>query len=74
MRNTHSHIHAIKSVVLDQLDCARYEACTTIRIGDEREVTGLGVCVAADRQQDFEISVGGESAAAKLSMINYHTD
>ena len=48
-------VHAIETVVFDELDSTRDERRTCCRVGDEVEVTILRIRPATDRKQDFQV-------------------
>ena len=49
-------VHAIETVVFDELDSTRDERRTCGRVGDEVEVTVLRIRPTTDRKQDFQVS------------------
>lgn len=50
------HIHAIESIILDDLNDARSKVLAESAIGEERKVAILRIRPTANRQQDFEVS------------------
>ena len=67
------HLHSIKPIIFDQVNHARNEIFPEAAIGEEREVTVLGVRPATNRQQDLQVSFGFKSQLPSQGRLEKRT-